>query len=139
MRPKPASEAGRRGGRPHVIDLVERGENCDSEFGARASDASKENDGFVVGDPSYGLDHARRRTFVQAAFQWIARFRSPHSTESAGRGDRSLAITVDQQVDQRRHDFGSRSNTIARRRAYGRVRMPQQPQREQVRKFHAEL
>jgi hypothetical protein len=139
MRSKPASEAGRGGGCPLVIDLVERGENCASEFGARASDASEENDGFVVGDPSHGLDHARRRTFVQAAFQRIARLRSPHSPESAGGGDRDLAITIVQQIAQRRHNFGSRSHAIARRRAYGRVRMPQQPQREQVRKFHAEL
>src|SRR5271170_5796363 len=139
MRSKPNSEAGRGGGRPLVIDLVEPGENRASEFGARASDASEENDGFVVGDPNHGLDHAQRRTLVQAAFQRIARLRSPHSPESAGGGDRDLAITIIQQIAQCRNDLGSRSHAIARRRAYGRVRMPQQPQREQVRKFHAEL
>ena len=140
MRSKPNSEAGRGGGRPLVIDLVERGENCASEFGARASDAQRRKTTVsssatpAMASITRGEGHWFKQRFNGSRAS--ALHIRPRAQAAA---IEDLAITIVQQIAQRRQDFGSRSHAIARGRAYGRVRMPQQPQREQVRKFHAEL
>ena len=101
-----------------MIDLVERGEDRSSEFGASASDAREENDSLFVSNSGQGLNHTRRWPFVQATFQVIARLHAAHSSQSACGGGRDLAIKVAQQFDQRRHDIASHADATAGRCAY---------------------